>query len=109
MRLFVNSHYQRDRTAIGQFFARPYDVVFDLIARFLVDKCLKQLMFFDDLRRVLVDLENVAVLDQDNVLVGVPGDVTFDELFLAEQPSILAVDRHDKFWPRGLNHCLNVL
>ena len=56
-------------------------------------------MLVDDLGGKLIDLEHVAILDQNDVVVVVAGDVIFDEFLLPKQHAVFAVDRHDEFRP----------
>ena len=59
--------------------------------------------------RVFVELENVAVLDEDDVFVVVASDVVLDKFLLTEQHSVFAVDRDDEFRLCGLDHDLDVV
>ena len=60
-------------------------------------------MFLDDPRAVFIDLEYIAVLDENDVVVRITGDVVLDEFLLPKEHPILAVDRHDEPRPRRLD------
>ena len=104
VQLFVHGHHQRDRPAVGEFFAFADDIVLDLFHRLLVDKGLVQFVTVDDLGGVFVDLEDVAVFDQDDIVVRIIPDVILDKLLLPEQHAVFAVDRDDIPRPGSFDH-----
>src|SRR5512144_1191885 len=67
-----------------------------------------QLMFFDNLRSELIDLEHIAVLDQNDVVVIISWHMMCDKFLLPKQHSIFPVNRDDVFGLDALDHYLDV-
>src|SRR4029079_5107031 len=79
----------------------------DLVEPTLVNERAPNLTLVDDGRALTIELEHVAILDQNDVLLVVT-EMVFDKLLVPEKHPVLTVNRHDKLRPHRFGHDANV-
>ena len=104
---FAKSQDQRQQTVVGHLLALADRVAGDLFETRVGDKRASDLFLADDRRAFTVELQHVAVFDQDDVLFGI-AQVILDEFFVPKKHSVFAVNRYHEFRAHGFGHDANV-
>src|SRR5215213_1126299 len=101
--LFIYCYNDRYCAFVSELLALTHGLAVDLFKSTLVDERAANLTLVDDRRALAIQLEHVAILDQDDVLFGVT-EMVFDKLLVTEEHPVFTVNRHDKLRTHSFRH-----
>src|SRR5690349_8879061 len=105
--LLIHRHYDCHGPFVSKLFALAHGLAVDLFEPTLVNERASNLTLVDDGSALAIQLEHIAILDQNDVLLVVT-EMVFDKLLVPEKHPVLAVNRHDKLRTHRFRHNPNV-
>src|SRR5882724_1828592 len=96
--LGINRHNQRHSSFVSQLLALTHGVACNLFKSAIVDEGATYLSFVNYDSSLAVELEHVAILDQNNILFRVT-EMVLNKLLVTKEHAVFTVDRDDKLRP----------
>src|SRR5258705_1289963 len=105
--LGINRHNQRHSAFVSQLLALTHGVACDLFKSAIVDEGAPYLFFVNYDSPFTVELEHVAILDQNNILFRIT-EMVLHKLLVSKKHAVFTMDRDDKLRPHCFCHDANI-